>query len=142
MKIYLADKSHKKVVVKLFNELRATHSGKQITEEGSLFDEIISDDNIAVFLLEDDDIIIGFATLYQYPKLSDKRAFVSELMISAPYQSKGYGSKFLDYIKNYCKVKGVTTLKISSGLENERAHQFYEKNGGSFKAKEFKFYLD
>lgn len=132
----------KKAVIELFNELRATWDGPQIKPEESLFDEILNDPNAHIFILEDNNLPIGFATLYFYPKLSNKRAFVSELLITNKKQSLGYGSKLLDYVKDYCKNEGVDTIKISTGIENIKAQKFYQKNGGKLKNYELKFYID
>ena len=127
MNIRLAKTDDKKAIIELFNELRATWDGPQIEPEESLFDEILSDKNARIFILEDENLPIGFATLYFYPKLSNKRAFVSELLITSKKRSLGYGSKLLDYIKDYCKSEGVDTIKISTGVENKKAQKFYQK---------------
>ena len=141
MKIKTANEPNRQAVINLINELQKTSHNPMVDIKTQQFEKILQDNHHKIFLIENDGLIIGLATFYSYPKISGQRAVVEDFIVTANERGKGYGTKLLEYIKQYCKDNNIGVLNIASGFEHEKAHRFYEKNGGSFKAKLFKFYL-
>jgi ribosomal protein S18 acetylase RimI-like enzyme len=57
-----------------------------------------------------------------------RHLFVHELVTDVKYRSQGYGKTMLEYLYDYAKVGACENIVLSSGLQREEAHRFYEKN--------------
>lgn len=57
--------------------------------------------------------------------------YVDDLVTSEKYRSKGYGAKFLSWLRNYAENEGCQQLHLDSGTQREHAHRFYEREGVS-----------
>ncbi|MFC4401611.1 GNAT family N-acetyltransferase [Gracilibacillus xinjiangensis] len=68
--------------------------------------------------------VIGFmpmTTLY-----NGKFIWVCDLVTDYPKRSMGYGKKLLAYIEDWAKDNDIGIVSLSSGLQREDAHRFYE----------------
>ena len=52
--------------------------------------------------------------------------WVDDLVTAADARSQGYGSTLLEWVAMWARDEGCAILALSSGLERNRAHQFYE----------------
>lgn len=78
----------------------------------------------------DDEKLITYAGVSVLTNLYHKRhLFVFELVTDEKYRSKKYGKMMLDYLHDYAKIGMCENIVLSSGLEKENAHKFYENNG-------------
>jgi len=57
-----------------------------------------------------------------------RHLFVHELVTDEEYRSQGYGKMMLEYLGDYARVGACENIVLSSGLQREEAHAFYEKN--------------
>ena len=57
-----------------------------------------------------------------------RHLFIHELVTDTHYRSQGYGKMMLEYLSDYAKVGACENIVLSSGLQREEAHTFYEKN--------------
>ncbi|QOP41732.1 GNAT family N-acetyltransferase [Sulfurimonas marina] len=81
------------------------------------------------------DKLITYAGVAVSTNLYHRRhLFVYELVTDEAFRSQGYGVMMLDYLKDYAKMGACENLVLSSGIEKEDAHRFYEKNGFSKKS--------
>jgi GNAT superfamily N-acetyltransferase len=71
--------------------------------------------------------IMGFAILELYKKT--RAAILSDIMIKRNNQGKGVGREALHKIEEYLRNKGIGIMLLESGVRNEDAHHFFEKNG-------------
>jgi len=71
--------------------------------------------------------IEGFAIIELDKKV--KAAVLSDIMVKKNNQGKGVGKEALRKIEEYLKKKGVGIILLESGINNESAHHFFEKNG-------------
>ncbi len=86
----------------------------------------------------DDETLITYAGVSVQTNLYHKRhLFVYELVTDEKYRGQKYGVMMLDYLHDYAKMGMCENIVLSSNLEREQAHQFYEKNG--FDKKSFVF---
>lgn len=83
--------------------------------------------------------LIGFISIhiYQYPHLKDSLSRITALCVDADYRSFGIGGKLLAYAEEYIKSCGCKIIELTSGLQREDAHRFYEKYGYKEKRKRF-----
>ena len=58
-------------------------------------------------------------------------AYIDDFCIASSYQHQGYGAQLFDYLKEYAKEQGATSLQLTVWEFNEPAKAFYEKMGMS-----------
>ncbi len=68
---------------------------------------------------------------------SGKYLEIDDLITNADDRSQGYGSHLFDWICQYAKKIGCNQVRLVSGVQRERAHQFYLSKGMTFEAKYF-----
>lgn len=66
--------------------------------------------------------IIPLTSLYY-----GRYVWVHDLVTDANERSKGYGEKLLSFINDWAKNKGFDVVALSSGLQRQDAHRFYEE---------------
>lgn len=103
---------------------------KETTER--LEDFIIHGKN-HVFIAQQDQQIIGFATLYQSFSLYAEGAFgtLAELYVKPPYRNLKVGKALIDHIKIYAKQQGWTRLEVTTPplpMFDQTLH-FYQREG-------------
>ncbi|DAB28333.1 MAG: GNAT family N-acetyltransferase [Sulfurimonas sp. RIFOXYD12_FULL_33_39] len=82
--------------------------------------------------------LVTYAGVAVQTNLYHKRhLFVFDLVTDEKYRSKDYGKMMLEYLNDYAKMAMCENIVLSSGLQREDAHRFYEKNG--FVKKSFVF---
>jgi GNAT superfamily N-acetyltransferase len=54
---------------------------------------------------------------------------VEDVVVREEWRRRGIGRKMLDFARNYCQSKGCYKLALSSNLNREEAHRFYESLG-------------
>ncbi|OGK29904.1 hypothetical protein A3G67_00420 [Candidatus Roizmanbacteria bacterium RIFCSPLOWO2_12_FULL_40_12] len=152
MKIRLAVKEDKENVLRLLDELGeevnkrmgySPHNAEAQKVGGVIFDEILFRKDTLIFLVEDENKLVGVATLYLLPNMRHgwHRGHIEDFVVSESARGKGVGSQLFDEIKKYCKDNKIKVIKLDSGVDLTDAHRFYEKNGGKFSEKMFRFDL-
>ncbi|GLB59590.1 GNAT family N-acetyltransferase [Cytobacillus sp. NCCP-133] len=53
--------------------------------------------------------------------------WVCDLVTDPDQRFKGFGSALLSYVENWAKDNGYSAVSLSSGLQREAAHRFYEE---------------
>ncbi|ELY57734.1 GNAT family N-acetyltransferase [Natronolimnohabitans innermongolicus] len=56
-----------------------------------------------------------------------RHLWVYDLVTDPDHRSKGYGARFFRYLVEWAEKRGCETVALSSGLQRERAHRFYEE---------------
>lgn len=79
-----------------------------------------------------DNQIIGLIYGYSLCQISDERPqfFIYSVGIHSNYQNKGYGSKFFQYVVDYCRNNGYAEVFVPTDKGNVRACKVYENAGG------------
>jgi GNAT superfamily N-acetyltransferase len=108
-----------------------------------MFEKLLDGDDTSVFVAEEKGKIVGVVDLYLFPNMGrgEVRAKIEHFVVTENMRGKGVGTKLFTAVKKYCQEKGVKVLKLTSGVELKEAHRFYEKNGGRFTEKMFRFEL-
>ena len=119
------------VVYEVLSQLRVTLSFKE-------FDDLVYDMremNYKMIGLFERDKLITYAGVAVQTNFYHKRhLYVFDLVTDEEYRSKNYGYEMLDYLEVYAKTAMCENIVLSSGLQRESAHKFYEKNGFSKKS--------
>ena len=102
------------------------------------FDDLVYDMreiNYKMIGLFECDKLITYAGVAVQTNFYHKRhLYVFDLVTDKEYRSKNYGYEMLDYLEVYAKTAMCKNIVLSSGLERESAHKFYENNGFSKKS--------
>lgn len=56
-------------------------------------------------------------------------AILEDMMVLPSARSHGYGSQFLEWITKECASRGIRRMFLESGIENDHAHHFFEREG-------------
>ena len=82
--------------------------------------------------------LVTFAGVAVQTNFYHKRhLFVFDLVTDEKHRNRGYGKEMLEYLESYAKTAMCEKIVLSSGLQREAAHRFYEKN--DFMKKSFIF---
>ena len=103
------------------------------------FDQKVQGKNSYCICAANGDEIVGvlfseFRSKFYDPK---KRLYVEDLIVDEKYRGRGVGEKILLELVEYAKNNNCGSIELTSVLENEAAHRFYEKN--NFKKHSYKF---
>lgn len=150
MKIRFATKNDKESVLKLLDELGeevnkkmgySPHNAEAQKVGGPVFDEIISRKDTLIFVAEDNNKLIGLITFYLLPNIRHgwHRGHIEDFIVSETARGKGIGTQLFNAVKKYCRENNIKVIKVDSGVDLTGAHRFYEKNGGKFTEKMFRF---
>lgn len=99
-----------------------------------MFDKCVQTEG-AVFVLEDDNKVVGFVSVWAKLKVNGlineeaEVAYVSDLIVIAAYRGKGLGRVLLQRAEDFVVAKGATTLNIGVLAENTGARKLYNDFG-------------
>ena len=91
----------------------------------------INDNNAFGFIAKDNNNIVGFAYAYTLLRPDGKTMFYLHSIGMLPdYQNNGYGTKLMQFIKDYSIKLGCSEMFVITDNGNPRACHLYEKLGG------------
>ncbi len=149
MNIRLAEQEDKENVLAILDELIAEvnkkmgsskkHRGNE--KRYAMYDEVIKRDDIKIFIAEENNTVVGLGELHIVPILRRgyHQGVIENFVVAESMRGKGIGSALIQEIINYCKKNNISVIKVNSGIELAEAHAFYEKHGGKFTEKLFRF---
>lgn len=85
-----------------------------------------------VFVAERDSVIVGtFALIVIESAAHGGKPFgiVEDVVVSNKWQGKGIGKKMMLFAMQHCQARGCYKLALSSHLQRDEAHKFYESLG-------------
>jgi GNAT superfamily N-acetyltransferase len=56
-----------------------------------------------------------------------RHLWVFDLVTDADHRSKGFGERLLRYLEGWAEDRGYEKIALSSGLQRDAAHRFYEE---------------
>ncbi|AQX03899.1 acetyltransferase [Elizabethkingia meningoseptica] len=103
---------------------------KSATEWSENFAEILAteleEDDCNLITIEDiHNQIIGIAILRIYKKY----LIIEDMIIDGNLRGLSLGKKLMDFIHNFAAEQKIKALFLESGITNDKAHSFFEKNG-------------
>ena len=89
--------------------------------------KIMKPNGYRIFCLFESGEIVSYAGIAVLTNLYyGEHIWVYELVTDEAKRNKGYGKLLLAYIENYAKDNLLNCVALSSGLQKEEAHRFYE----------------
>ncbi len=83
-----------------------------------------------MFGIFEKDKLITYAGLCVLVNLYHKRhLYLYDFVTTSSLKSKGYGSKMMEYLYDYARLRNCENFVLSSGLQRKEAHRFYEREG-------------
>ena len=123
IKIRSVKKEDKEVLVKLFT---------QLTKGENNFDleMILSDNSCRCIVLEDNDTVIGSATLSIYSSsVKGRVGVVEDVIVDKNYRGKGLGRSLMDELIKIGEKENLTYITLTSNPKREAARNLYQSLG-------------
>lgn len=87
------------------------------------------DDGYRLFSLRDGGDTAGLAGVAILTNLYyGRHVWVYDLVTDADHRSRGIGSELLSFVERWATDRGCRIVALSSGLQREDAHRFYEEH--------------
>lgn len=106
-----------------------------IEEFLSIYHEVHQKDQYEIVVIEKDN---QFLALMGYRVMTDfvrgRHLYIDDLVSTEKIRSKGLGAELLQYAEQIAQYKDCKSLRLCTGIENERGVKFYEKNGWTKRA--------
>ncbi|MEK7092303.1 MAG: GNAT family N-acetyltransferase [Patescibacteria group bacterium] len=152
MNIRLAQQEDKEPILSLLDELilqaniksgSPPASAEKAEAKSKLYDELIAREDVKIFVAEHENAIVGVADLFIVPimRRGYYQGHIEDFVVTEKMRGKGVGSMILRKIKEYCKKNNIRVIKLTTAIEFKEAQAFYEKNGGKFTEKMYRFDL-
>lgn len=105
----------------------------------NIYDDLINNNNVAIFIVEEDNKIKGIISGYLVPMLRNgkNRLEIEDFFVVPEMQGKGVATKLMEAMFAWAKEKGAVKVNLESDLGLKRAHCFYEKYGFTTDARRF-----
>lgn len=94
------------------------------------FEDMIK--NEIVFVAQIEGKIVGYlagSICEQISYITETFAELDNMCIDDEYRRYGIGTLLMNEFKKYCKEKNMQNIKVTASAKNNRAIQFYRKNG-------------
>jgi GNAT superfamily N-acetyltransferase len=96
----------------------------------SIYNESHKADGYQIVAIEDNGSVLA---VMGYRFLSDfvrgKHVYVDDLVATEKARSQGLGAELLKFAESVAEATGCKSLRLCTGIQNERGIQFYERNG-------------
>lgn len=100
-------------------------------QKASSLESFLDDGSAIVLAAFEDDILAGFAWLYQYDHLGSRRLHLTELAVDEAHQRRGIGQLLVEQAQERAGELGVKKIDLNTSVRNINAIMFYEHLGFS-----------
>lgn len=101
----------------------------------SIYEQSHASDGYEIVAIEENEKILA---VMGYRFLSDfvrgKHVYVDDLVSTENARSRGLGAELLTFAEAVAKETGCKSLRLCTGIENERAIKFYDRNAWTKRA--------
>lgn len=103
----------------------------------------LTDENSYYIVAVENEQIVGILTAELQTKLhrEKKQIFIEDLVVDENCRNRGIGKELLQNAINYAKNNACDIVELTSYIDNEKAHKFYENNGFIKHSYKFKKYI-
>ncbi len=101
----------------------------------SIYNESHAADGYEIVAIEANEKILavmGYRFLSDYVR--GKHVYVDDLVSTEKERSQGLGADLLKYAEEVASANGCRSLRLCTGIENERGVKFYDRNGWTKRA--------
>ena len=100
---------------------------------------IVEDTASQLFIMRDDERIMGMLTLGHYTSPTGRKVWVEDVVVSADYRGKGLGRRLINHAIEYCRENLLPcTLMLTSNPARVAANELYRTSG--FESKQTNVY--
>ena len=123
---------------------------KQLYKESLNYDKFqeiyklkLTDENSYYVVAIENKQIVGILTAELQMKLHrvKKQIFIEDLIVDENFRNRGIGKELSQNAINYADDKACDVVELTSYIDNEKAHKFYENNGFIRHSYKFKKYI-
>ena len=93
------------------------------------FTEMVTQNYECAVIYENENLIGVSGLWYCTRHYVGKTVEIDHVYIDENYRSKGLGKQFLNWIYEYVKTKGCTTVELNTYVQNYPSHKFYYNEG-------------
>ena len=91
---------------------------------------IVEDSASQLFVMRDDERIMGMLTLGHYTSPTGRKVWVEDVVVSAEYRGEGLGRKLINHAIEYCRDNlSPCTLMLTSNPARVAANELYRTSG-------------
>ena len=91
---------------------------------------IVEDTASKLFVMRDDERIMGMLTLGHYTSPTGRKVWVEDVVVSADYRGKGLGRRLINHAIEYCRENlSPCTLMLTSNPARVAANELYRTSG-------------
>ena len=91
---------------------------------------VLNDSTQVIFVAETNNRVVGYIHLVNYDVIyADNFKNCLGLAVDNDYKRNGIGSALLKQAEIWAKENGAVGIRLCSGVEREKAHQFYQSQG-------------
>ena len=91
---------------------------------------VLNDSTQVIFVAETNNKVVGYIHLVNYDVIyADNFKNCLGLAVGNDYKRNGIGSALLKQAEIWAKENGAVGIRLCSGVEREKAHQFYQSQG-------------
>jgi diamine N-acetyltransferase len=124
-------------IKKHFQALPQIFKFSETSIDKKVYEQLVTDKNSNFVILSacKDDEVVGFLLgecqeVHESEDFIGRRYFyIRTLAVLETMKRRGIGSLLFNYIKSYCKEKGITDIELDVFDFNQEAIKFYEKHG-------------
>ena len=117
--------SHYEGIVGLLGQL--TTRAIAYTEED--YRKQLATSNSPLFLLLDNDTVIGMLTIGIYLSPTGSKAWIEDVVVDNTYRGRGLGKQLVVHAIDYCKTQSIDTLMLTSKPKRIAANALYQSLG-------------
>ncbi len=96
-----------------------------------------SGDERGVLIVRGDDGLAGAAIVLWVYTSRLRFAVIEDMTVDLRHRSGGIGARLVEAIETEARLRGMAWAFLESGLHNERAHAFFDRNGFAALSKVF-----
>jgi len=93
------------------------------------FEKVITHPDNELWIVKDEDLIIGMATLVLAHKLPATTAYIEHLVIDEKFRGKGYGKELIEKLIERARARGAQKIDLTTRPVREAANKLYQKLG-------------
>lgn len=129
-------------VFELLNELYENQIEYSIFVEK--YKASLKDNNFYGIVSVEDNKVVGVLISRLINRLVKKKniLFIDDLIVNKKYRNMGIGKLLIQNAIDYAISRDCETAELTSYMENENSHRFYENNGFEKRHYKFKKHLD
>lgn len=101
-----------------------------LEKQKTKIEAVLNDSTQVIFVAECNNKVVGYIHLVNYDAIyADNFKNCLGLAVDNDYKRNGIGSALLNQAEIWAKENGAVGIRLCSGVEREKAHQFYESQG-------------